>query len=296
MEFDIKQVIDLAKGGEPAVTTFSAPGASTVAVAFLPNAGGGSQIVDLKPLVEKWRDAPERRSGTAMANTLESFIALTNRHKDDGSAVFALVSTSSPSLTAVIDYNTTDHKPRFGKHLVKYDYPISPEWKAWLAKNGTKMDQNDFAEWIEEHIVEIGDPDGFGDCDTIEALFRCKMADPATVYTLSKGLKVNVESEVSAVTDLAGGQVQISYSEQHKDGTGQPLKIPGLFLITIPMFVGGDPVTIVARLRYRKSGSKLVWFYELWKWDVTMRLALLKDLETIREQTSLPVFEGAPEA
>jgi uncharacterized protein YfdQ (DUF2303 family) len=293
---DLKQVIDLASANGPNIESFKVEGVGDVHVAFVPRGAGAVELIDLKPMIDKWRDGPLRREGTATAATLDSFVELVNRHKDEDSAVFAEITADKPVLTAVIDYNTTAHKPRFGKHRVKYQYPISPEWKAWLAADRTTMDQGKFAEWIEEHIVEIGDPEQFRDREDIETMFHMRIADAAEIYTLSKGLQINIESEVKGFTDLASGQVQIGYVEQHKDGAGQPLRVPGLFLVTIPFFVGADPVTLVARLRYRKNNQKLIWFYELWKWDTTMRKALLADLDKVRAETALPVFEGSPEA
>jgi len=41
--------------------------------------------------------------------------------------------------------------------------------------------------------------------------------------------------------------------------------------------------------------AKLRWFYELWKWEVAFRSALVDDLAKVAEQTGLPIFEGEPE-
>jgi len=293
---DLKQVIDLAKGGVARITTFDGPAeGEVIEVAILPTANGGATIQSLKPIIDSYRLAPEYRKGTSTALTLDSFIELTKRHADEDSAVFAQILTTNPKLLAVIDYHTIDHEPRFGTHRVSYAYPITPEWTAWLGRNGERMVQDTFAEWIEDHIVEIGDPDEFEDRGAIEGLFRSKIGSPAEIFTLSKGLAINVESSVKDFRTLANGAVQVSYEEVHKDGSGQPLVIPGLFLVQIPFFVGGAPVKLIARLRYRKDGAKLRWFYELWKWDVEFRRALVADLDKVREATGLPCFEGMPE-
>ncbi len=297
MEFDIKQVIDLASASAAEYPELEVEGVgNTVRFVALPIGAGMMKIESLKPIIDSYRLAPEYRKGTATALTLEGFIDLTKRHADKNSAVFAQILTTAPKLLAVIDYHTADHKPRFGTHRVSYTYPTTPEWQAWLAKNGEKMGQEAFAEWIEDHIVEIGDPDEYGDRETVEALFRTKLATAADIFTLSKGLEVNVESNVKDFRTLANGAVQVSYEEIQKDGAGQPLVIPGLFIVRIPFFVGGEAVELIARLRYRKEGARLRWFYELWRWEVAFRTALMGDLATIAEVTGLPVFEATPEA
>ncbi len=295
MDFDIQKVIDLAKGGDAKITEIEGPTGNMIEVAVLPLANGGAKLENLKPIIDSYRLAPQYRKGTSTALTLASFIDLTKRHADEDSAVFAQILTTEPKLLAVIDYHTTDHEARFGTHRVSYSYPLSPEWCAWSGQNGEKMGQEAFAEWIEEHIVELGDPDEYEDRDGIEALFHTKIGTPAEIFTLSKGMALNVESNVKDFRTLANGAVQVSYEEIHKDGAGQPLVIPGLFLLRLPFFVGGEIVTLIARLRYRKEGPKLRWFYELWKWDVEFRRALLADVETVKTGTGLPCFEAEPE-
>jgi uncharacterized protein YfdQ (DUF2303 family) len=295
MDFDINQVIEFAKAGEAKIVLLAGPHGE-IEAAILPHPNGGATVQTLKPLIDSYRLAPEYRKGTSTALTLGSFIDLTKRHADEDSAVFAQILTTDPRLQAVIDYHTTTHEARFGRHRVSYAYPVTPEWGAWLGQNGQKMGQEDFAEWIEEHIVEIGDPDEFADREAIETLFRTKIGNGAEIFTLSKGLALNVSSNVKDFRTLANGAVQVSYEEVHTDGSGQPLVIPGLFIVQVPFFVGGQPVKLIARLRYRKEGAKLRWFYELWKWDVEFRRALLADLDKVREATGLPCFEGMPEA
>jgi hypothetical protein len=46
---------------------------------------------------------------------------------------------------------------------------------------------------------------------------------------------------------------------------GSPLKIPNLALIAIPLFLGGVLYRIALRLRYRLDGSKVLWFYQLYR-------------------------------
>lgn len=79
--------------------------------------------ISLIPIIEEARPPLERR-GTAKATTLASFVELVNRHKDDGSAIFAATSWPGPKLTAVIDYHTLDNEARRGLHRIVYDFPI----------------------------------------------------------------------------------------------------------------------------------------------------------------------------
>jgi hypothetical protein len=49
--------------------------------------------------------------------------------------------------------------------------------------------------------------------------------------------------------------------------------VPNLFLIAIPLFVNSWVYRIAVRLRYRKNGGKVVWFYQLYRHDLTFQKA-----------------------
>jgi uncharacterized protein YfdQ (DUF2303 family) len=292
--FDIEKVLNALRAGQPridGVSTEEVPDA----FAFVPGANGAMSLVSLKKFHDEWRDAPERASGVATALTLASFIDLVNRHKDDDSAVFADVVSDTPTLLAVIDYRRKTGGPRFQQHRVAYAYPVAKEWMTWLDGDGKKMTQSDFAAFIEEHIHEIGEPADLPDRDSIEALFRAKIADAAELFTLSRGLEISASISVKEVRYLASGQAQVAFEETHNDGSGSPLKVPGLFVVNVPFFAGQAPAPVLARLRYRLSSGKVTWHYELWRWQESRANRLKGDLQLVSEQTALDLFEGKPE-
>lgn len=109
---------------------------------------------------------------------------------------------------------------------------------------------------------------------------------------LSRGLEVAVNSGVKNAQKLQSGEAQITFTEEHTTS----VTVPGLFIVNVPVFLGGAPVRLVARLRYRVSGSNLVWFYQLYRLREFVRERVLTDLAVAAEKTGLPVYEGSPEA
>lgn len=264
----------------------------------------GWEPFDVKGLVDKWRTAPERRAGTATALTLSSFINLTNRHKDASSAVFADFLSTVPSLTAVIDYHihspavdevVADNSPRFCQHRVRYAFPISDEWKAWTGKSGDWMDQGAFAQWLEDHIPDMANPND-DETELFSAVMLTTVGAPNQIMGLSRNLTINVESTVGSALTLQTGESSVVFTEVHKDGQGQPVKVPGGFVLSIPLFDGGEPRRVPVRLRYRKQGAKIVWQFSLWRAKDVVRSALEGDFETVATETGLPVYHGSPEA
>lgn len=249
----------------------------------------------LKPLIDEYRTAPSRRRGTAVADTLASFIQLTNRHKDENSALFGRAIWPSPSLTAVINYDSASSEARFGDHRITYEFPLTEEFKAWVEASGQPMDQELFAAFLEEHAAELASPMD-GEKSEYERLFNETMATPQDILVLSRHLEVHVTAKAKQGVRLQSGERTVEFAEEHVDAKGQAVRIPGIFMVSVPAFVDGEPVRIPARLRYRISGGAIKWFYQLYRWESFLREQVQRDLQEAARETGLPAYEGKPEA
>ncbi len=298
----VKDIAELARDGvaNTIEITDSTVRSEPIQIALRRDGSGGYHFESIKPLLEEWRENPERRSGTARLLTLQSLIDLVKRHKDDGSAVFGdFKDPRAPKITAVLDYHELGGQARHGKHRAEYAFPLSDEWQTWMAKNtaGDKLvafDQLKFANFLEDRIADLSSPLDQEKTD-FESLLGCKFAGPNELLTLARGLELNTSSKVKDFRNLQSGEVQISYEEVHEDGKGKPIKVPGLFVVEIPLFVGGERVRIITRLRYRKSEGGIVWFFQMYRPDIIMRERVTADLREVGAETGLPTFEGAPE-
>lgn len=247
---------------------------------------------------DEYRTNPVRRKGTAVLGDLDSLIAHVNRFKDDGSVVFADNDRDRPAITAVLDYHKagSDGTPRFGSHRSLYKFPVSPEWAAWVKENGQEMSQAAFAEFVEAHIVDVIEysPECLS-AKTFAEKCGVAFATPAQVMELSRGLAVNVEGKFSTALNLQNGVKQIQFSESHTGENGAPLKVPGAFLVGIPVFRGEARYQVCVRLRYRKQGPALVWIMELWRHEEVFDAAIRGACDKVKEATELPLLYGSPE-
>jgi hypothetical protein len=256
--------------------------------------GSQALVKDIKSAIEAYRTGPERRTGCAGVTTLQSFVDLVNRHKDEHSAIFAQTAWPKPELTAVIDYHKTDKAPRHGKHRIKYAFPITAELKAWIDNNASIMEQGAFAEFLEEHAAELAAPTK-EEAQTFEPLFKEKFALPNELINLSRSLEIFVGAKVKRTERLSSGERTVEFVEEHTNGQGEKVDIPGIFIVSVQSFIDGNFIRIPARLRYRASGQTIKWFYQLYRWDFSLREQVKADLDTAAKQTELPAFEGAPE-
>ncbi|MBA4306436.1 MAG: hypothetical protein C0429_06825 [Sphingopyxis sp.] len=260
-------------------------------------------VDQLSPSVfDAYRGAPKRMTGVAKMTRLESFIDHVNRFKQSRSALFAV--EEKASLYAIFDYNsvndaTGDPLPAFGGHRVAYDFPLSEEWKAWNVDNGRKMDLGQFAEFLEDRIVDVDTVD-LDDLNTDMQRFigvtEGKIGTPTKLVELSRGLRINEESTVTDIRNISSGEGQISFSSEHSDSAGAPLSIPTVFVICIPVFARStDFYRLVCRLRYRKSLAGVTFWYEIWRADRVFDVAFTEAIEAARDQTGLPLFIGTHE-
>lgn len=248
----------------------------------------GQKLQSLKPFLDEYRTKPERVIGTAELTTLRSFMDHALRFKQSRSVVFA----GARSLTAVYDYHHSD--PAFCSHRASYAFPWSTEWKAWTEVDGKALTQLQFAQFIEDHVSDITTADDedskrhFGELD-----FR--LATPAQMLAMSRGLQVRTESEAVAKPNLSTGEIEVAYKEQHTDATGQPLKVPGGFLLLIPAFKLGALYRIPVRLRYRVASGKVLWTTLMHRREAVVDDAIKDACEQVIDATGLPLFHGEPE-
>ena len=259
--------------------------------------GPDGEAVDLRPLFEAWRDEPERKTGVAKAQTLDAFVALTRRHATAATAIFADTSWKAPSFTAIIDYHAETSGGAAGhcRHRVHYPFPLSEEWKAWIAQDAKPMSQADFASFIEDRIADLSSPTE-AEKTALERDFSMLVATPADVIQLSRGLALQVDSKVKSAITLQTGELQVQFEETHVGpGGGAPLKVPGLFLLSIAPFFGGERIRVPIRLRYRPVEGRIVWRFHMHRPDFYVAERIRDDLDTAREALSLPCFEATPE-
>lgn len=247
---------------------------------------------------------PRFRRGNAVLTQIESFVEHVNRFKSGESVVFACDDRASPSLTAVLDYHPAgaDSLPAFGKHRSLFKFPLSDEWQAWHKLNGpdNAMGVREFAEFLEDRIIDVEHPDDISLADERTQDFvnklggKKKIASPSKLLDLSTGLSINENSVITENTKLQSGEGHIVFQSEHVDGAGMAVDIPSMFVLAIPVFKNGAFYRVVARLRYRVRNGVTFW-YELWRTDRVFDHAFNEACELVKSSTDLPLLLGAPE-
>lgn len=250
----------------------------------------------IKKFIDEYADAPDRRSGTAALRTLDSFVEHVNRHKDTDSVLFA--TEENTRLVCVFDYNRAgpEGPPRFGKHRAHYDCPLSDEWAAWDEADDETLDATAFAELIETRIGDVVDPSTVqSKAKQFASILGIDFAGPSKIMELSRGVALRVNSKVARTVNLSSGETQFQFEEAHADEAGAPLKVPGAFLIQIPVFKGGPLYQLPVRLRYRVRDRSIAWTVSMYRADLALQHAFTEVCDAAKERTALPLFYGTPE-
>ncbi|WP_260927411.1 YfdQ family protein [Novosphingobium sp. 9] len=190
------------------------------------------------------------------------------------------------------------------RHKARYAFPLSEEWKAWFGQNASAMTMGDFAAFLETRIVDVSEDDvsqwsaqaqSFAKAN--RATTPTAIATPTRLVDMSLKFRIYETAESCEAVNLTSGEAQLSFVSDHRDADGKPVDFPKLFSITIPIFARSSVLyRIIARLRYRLQGGKPVFWYELWRPDLTFEAAFNEALDKVKEETALPIFAGQPEA
>ena len=224
---------------------------------------------------EEHRDRPLRIEQKVNAITAAAFADYVRRFCDDGTVVFA----NSPATTfkAILDYHQGVF-PDWCQHTVSYVCPHSKEWQTWSEKSGKVMNQAQFAEFIEDNLVDIVQPNG------------------AEMLEVAKTLDARSNVRFKSAIRLDNGETQLVYEEMIDGAAGAKgqLKIPQTIKLALRVFQGEDPYEVEARFKYRIKEGALTMWQELVRPERIIEDAFRGILERIAEELDgAPVIEAA---
>lgn len=279
---------------------------------LVPDAGGGWRLVEpatVENAIHLNREKPLRRRGKVEIQTLESMMEYLAKYSATNSTLYA--DMNGPRLTCILNDNPSgpdDDQTGWGDHRAEYDFPLSDEWRAWMdAAQVGHLAQIDFANFIEDRILEVMEPPAFlkgPEPDQIsepDARLRAavatlggRVATPAQLLELSKGLQVNEGVTVKGFNNLDTGERQIQFDTEHatSDAKGKPVRVPNMFIIAIPVFEGGDLFRVPVRLRYRLNQGRIFWHIFPIGADKVFKTAFTEGCKEVAEDCDLPLFYG----
>lgn len=309
-DFQTRTVADatydqLKDGIKPQILSLSRGTHQSGSVLLVP---AGMKEIDTKAILDRHLPTPERRKGETNHTDLSSFIEYVNRFKSEPTIVFARNSRTEPKLLALFNHHPAgddEKQAGHGDHRAWYHFPLSEEWKVWHGKNDKAMSQAEFAEFIEDRFLDIVPPQQEMSGETGEVKLKLapdvlrllaatngRVATPAEMFTLSRGLRVHAQDQVEQKVNLQSGEGAIVYRSEHQNESGGKIDVPQLFQIGIPVFDRGAAYIMVARLRYRINGGTVMWLYKLHRADLVFDDAFNEAVARTEQETEVPVYLG----
>jgi uncharacterized protein YfdQ (DUF2303 family) len=239
-------------------------------------AGAKRHVLDL----EKYLASPKRVRGLYKVTSLQSFVDYTKGFYDPLHTT-VWVDPDAFKITAVLN----DHQmsqPAWGDHQVVLQLVHTKEWLHWIGKDGEMLNQAQFAEHIEDGLIEIVSPPA------------------ADMLEMAQTMKGATKVEWTSSQRITNGEIQFAYTEEAtaQAGRARTLEIPEKFFLSIAPFYGEDPSSIHARLRYRApNGSNLQIGYKLERPDDVLQASIeAMALRLKTEHEFANVYTGAPRA
>lgn len=165
--------------------------------------------------------------------------------------------------------------PRWGSHKLTLSLKKSPEWILWNASNKKVMAQDDFATFIEDNAPDIVEPSA------------------ATMKEIASDLHETHEMTYGGTTKSANGSQKLTYAQENKSTFGKAeATVPESFRIAIPVYQGGASIGLIARLRWRVSGGKATFWYDLLRADAAERAAFEGTRGVIEEAIATTIISG----
>lgn len=232
-------------------------------------------VIDLESERDHLRERPRRKTGTYYVRDATSLLLYLAKHAaQDDTELWA--DATRLTVTGVIN----GHAPTqagHGDHRVVMTLTHTPAWKAWTEHDRKMLGQVDFAEHVEDRLIDIVTPPA------------ADMLELVQTFTAKRGLAF--ESGKS----LSTGQVQLEYREtlEAKAGHKGRLDIPQRFSLALAPFVGSEPVPMTARLRYRITEGELRLGFYLDRPEDVIRAAFDDVISGIDANTTAPLFHGS---
>lgn len=230
----------------------------------------GQHLADLSDYLP----TPTHRKASVTVQTVESFIAYIAAFRTPDTQLFGNAAQSC--VVAILDYHEAGAtgQPNWGDHRVTLSLKPSPQWQTWLGSNGKALSQTSFAEFLEDNLADIVEPDA------------------AQVLEVAMHLEAKKTVSFKSGVNLKNGAAQLSYDENIEGKGKGSLTIPTAFTLGIPLFLRGAPCAVNARLRYRIQDDKLTFAYKIERPEQLIETAFDTVLQKIEEATGLKPYLG----
>lgn len=230
---------------------------------------------------DRYLASPRRKTGLIKVYDADSFLAVWNKQAYDASEVFA--DPIAFKVTGVInaDSDAADGIAGWRDHTVVLESRKTPQWAAWESRDGQLLEQQSFAEFVEDRVVDFVTPTG------------------AEMLELAQTFMANTKVDFKSAAILSSSQRALQFEETIAARAGHKgqIEIPASFEVGLTPFEGGAAYRVNARFRYRIREGHLSLGFKLDRPEDVLRTAFGDVRAAIAESIGdRPVLLGHPAA
>lgn len=232
---------------------------------------------------------PKRIKQEVLLLEAGSFIEYVNMFKTKDTLIFANVTETSASFSAVLDYHSADVQagtqgnPAFCAHRARLDTIMTPEWKTWVGSNRKPMNQVEFATFLEDNQNLFKQPAGATLLELVLNLTGKQDVRFTSAERLDSGKnKFHYDEDVTLRGSTAGGGT--------KPGD---MDMPTSLKVGIAPFQGAPKYEVNARIKYRIQERKLTLWYETIDMPGIVRDSIMLIVKQIADKTKIVPMLGS---
>lgn len=232
----------------------------------------GFELRDITPPGAAQSFKPDHIAQTVLLETAASLSDYLTRFKTAETTLFANIGVNT--IVGVIDYHAPG-KADLAKHVAKLTLPYSSEWALWSGIDGKLMGQLEFARFLEENAQDVRAPDT---ADLLECVRDMQAVEKADFRARVRPESDNIDFDFSQSTDAGT-----------RNGT---LEVPKRLSLAFPVFFGGEPIALEARLRWRKTQDGLQLGVMILRKEQTRQEEFQRVVSQISASANVPAHYG----
>jgi len=238
---------------------------------------------DLRTIdAEQHMQTPRRSRGTVSVHDAAGFAQAVQQrvgeNPDFPPVVYA--DEEQMSLVAVLD-DDYPGEPAWRSYRVQLAVRKRPEWMHWRRADGNLMNQEAFAEHIEDGLAELVTP------------------APGVMLDIAQTFSASTTGRFKGGHRLADGRRQFIYEEELEASAGDSgtVAVPEIIELAVRPFFGADRFAVTARFRFRLRSGELTLGYKLDRPDDVERAAFAAIVDGAAEALGVtPIAGPAPAA
>jgi uncharacterized protein YfdQ (DUF2303 family) len=237
------------------------------------------EIINLQP----FEKTPRRKTGKVTFYTAASLAEYTKGHAESGSAAY--VDDVGFTITVVLNGPSKSKgdepgTPGWSDHTAFLTMRETPEWALWKQRDGKLMEQEAFAEHIQEGLKDIKTPTA------------------AEMLELAQSFQAHTDVSFKSGKSLASGKRELVWTENIAAQAGQQgqIAVPEELELVIAPFEGSSAYKIKAWFRFRIERGHLQLGYKLQRPRDVLKDAFKDVVADFQKETLVTPYDGKPTA